>query len=355
MSPIAHREQRYATVPGARLPLLVPARTLASTRTCPFRPLPPLLLPCRTRRRVGIARPPALVVPHRAGDPGHLIGLTPLSVAAADMASATTVSSNAGMCATAAIGTAAVLAAALPALCARVRAAVATTTAGDHQAPLCRPWAPLLGRQGALHSPPSTLKGALGARLPVLLPARRVCRRIHLFAAACTVLAALHACRGFRRRVLPQARQEVRPTSGAAATTTTRAARRASRGAHHRARHGATGARQGATAGTARGPCPAVRRAPLRVGGGLHPARRGAKTKSHPGRFHGRRLCAGMRHPTGAGRPRRLATGSAPTASGGRQPVRGRRATRRSGRWTRLCPATTRRGSCGSLRSTCWG
>jgi len=66
-------------------------------------------------------------------------------------------------------------------------------------------------------------------------------------------------------------------------------------------------------------------------------------------------LRAGMRHPTGAGRPRRLATGSAPTASGGRQPVRGRRATRRSGRWTRLCPATNRRGSCGSLRSTCWG
>jgi len=195
------------------------------------------------------------------------------------------------MCATAEIGTAAVLAAALPSLCVRVRAAVATTTAGDHRAPLGRPWAPLPGRQGARHSPPTALEGALGARRLVVLPARRACRRIHLFAVACTVLTALHAFRGFRRRVLPQARQEVRPTSGAAATTTTRAARRASRGAHRLARHGATGARQGATAGTARGPCPDVRRAPLRVGGGLPPARRGATTKSHPGRFHGRRLC----------------------------------------------------------------
>ena len=189
------------------------------------------------------------------------------------------------------IGTAAVLPAALPALCVRVLAAEATTTAGDNGAPLGRPWAPLPGQQGALYSPPSFLERALGAGRLVVLPARRVCRRIRLFAVACTVLAALHACRVFRRRVLPKARQGVRPTSGAAATTTTRAAHRASREAHRLARHGATGARQGATAGTARGPRPAVRRAPLRVGGGLPPARRGAPTKSHPGRFHGRRLC----------------------------------------------------------------
>ena len=162
-----------------------------STRTCLRPPLPPLLRPCGTGRRVGIARPPALVVPQRAGDPGLLSGITPLSVAAADMASATTVSSNGGTCATAAIGTTAVLAAALLALCVRVRVAVATTTAGDDRAPLGRPWAPLPGRQGARHSPPTTLVGALGARRLVVLPARR----------------------GLRRRVLPQARQEVRPIS----------------------------------------------------------------------------------------------------------------------------------------------
>ena len=148
-----------------------------STRTCLRPPLPPLLRPCGTGRRVGIARPPALVVPQRAGDPGLLSGITPLSVAAADMASATTLSSNGGTCATAAIGTTAVLAAALLALCVRVRVAVATTTAGDDRAPLGRPWAPLPGRQGARHSPPTTLVGALGARRLVVLPARRGLRR----------------------------------------------------------------------------------------------------------------------------------------------------------------------------------
>jgi len=223
----------------------------------------------------------------QSGDPGHLRGLTPLSVAAADMASATTVSSYDGTCATAEIGTAAVLAAALPALCVRVRVAVATTTAGDHRSPLGRPWALLLGRQGARHSLPTTLVGAHGARRLVVLPDRRVCRSIHPIAVACTVLAALHACRGLRRRVLPEAHKEFRPPSGEAATTTARAARRASRGAHRLARHRATGARQGATAGTGRGPSPAVQRAPLRVGPVRLPARRGSREALRRWKRHG--------------------------------------------------------------------
>ena len=172
-----------------------------------------------------------------------------------------------------------------------VRVAVATTTAGDHLAPLGRPWAPLLGRQGAGNSLLATLVGALGARWLVVLPARRACCRIHPFTVACTVLAALHACRGLRRRVLPQSHKEFYPPSGSAATTTTRAARRASREAHRLARHGTTGAHQKATAGTALGPCSAVRRPPLPVGPGLLPARRRATTKCHTGRSHGRRLC----------------------------------------------------------------
>jgi len=221
---------------------------------------------------VRIARPPVFAVPQSAGDTGHLSGLTPLSVAAADMASATTVSSYDGTCAIAAISTAVVLAAALSALRVRVRVAVATTTAGDHRAPLGRPWAPLLGRQGARHSFPPTLAGSLGARRLVVVPVRRVCRRIDPVAVACTVLAALHDCGGLRRRVLPQAHKEFRPPSGEAATTCARALCRASRWAHRLARHGATGARQGATAGTARGSCPAVRRAPLLRGVGRRPS-----------------------------------------------------------------------------------
>jgi len=88
---------------------------------------------------LGIARLPDLAVPQRVGDPGQLSGLTPISVVATDMESVTTVSSYEGTCATAAIGTAAVLPAAVPALCMRIRVAVATTTAGDRRAALGRP------------------------------------------------------------------------------------------------------------------------------------------------------------------------------------------------------------------------
>jgi len=151
--------------------------------------------------------------------------------------------------------------------------------------PLCAPLRPIRGPPfslnhfgGSAGRPP-----ACGTRGPPRLPPLPSRVRAYRFAV-------FHACRGLRRRVLPQARQEVRPTSGAAAKTTARAARRASRGAHSLSCYGATGARKVATAATARGPCPAVRRAPLRVGGGLPPARRRETTKSHPGRFHGRRL-----------------------------------------------------------------
>jgi len=86
---------------------------------------------------VGIARRPDFVVPQRTAGPYHFSGRTPLSVAAADMETATTATSSGGKCGIAAIGTAAVLTAALPALRVRIRVAVATTTtAGDPRAPL---------------------------------------------------------------------------------------------------------------------------------------------------------------------------------------------------------------------------
>jgi len=126
-------------------------------------PPPPPPRPCHTRRRVVIARPPAFVVRQRAGGPDHLSGRTPLSVAASDMETATTVTNNGGKCDTAAIGRTPVFTAALPALCVRIRAVVATTTAGDNRAPLGCPLASLPVRHGARHSPPTTVVEALGA------------------------------------------------------------------------------------------------------------------------------------------------------------------------------------------------
>ena len=207
------------------------------------------------------------------------------------METATTVTNNGGKCDTAAIGTAPVFTAALPALCVRIRAAVATTTAGDHRAPLGCPLAPLPVRQGARHSPPTAVVEALGACRLVAPPARRAFRRIHLLAGAGTARAALHACRGLCRRVLPQARQDVRPTSGAAPTNTARAIRRDSRGAHRLAHQRPTEARQGAAAGTGRGPCRATPRALLPAGGGRPPTRLGATTNPPSGSLHHRRLC----------------------------------------------------------------
>jgi len=152
---------------------------------------------------VVIARPPAFVVRQRAGGPDHLSGRNPLSVAAADMENATIVTNSGGKCDTAAIGTAPVFTAALPALCVRIRAAVATATAGDNRAPLGCPLAPLAVRQGGRHSPPITVVEALGACWLVAPPASRAFRSIHLLAVAGSARAALNACRGLCRRVLP--------------------------------------------------------------------------------------------------------------------------------------------------------
>jgi len=82
---------------------------------------------------VGIARRPAFIVTLRAAGPDHLSGRVPISVAATDMETAAPVTSNGGKCGTVEIGTAAVLTAASPTLCVRVRVEVATTTtARDH-------------------------------------------------------------------------------------------------------------------------------------------------------------------------------------------------------------------------------
>ena len=200
--------------------------------------------------------------------------------------------SSRGKCGTAATGTAAVLTAALPALRVRIRVAVATkTTAGKPRAPLGCPWAPLFFREGARLSLPTTVAGALGARRLVVRPAGHECRSNQLLAVAGTAYAALYAFHGRCRRVLPQARQDVRPTSGAAATTTSRASRRDNRGAHRLARQGTTGARQQAVAGTERGPFLALRWALLRVGDGRSPTRRRATAKSTSGSLLDRRLC----------------------------------------------------------------
>jgi len=258
---------------------------------CPPPRLHPLFLPCRARRRVVIARPSAFVVRQRAGGPDHLSDRTPLSVAAADTDTATTVTNNGGRCDTAAIGTAPVFTAAPQALCVRIRAAVATMTAGDNRAPRGCPLAPLPVRQGARHSPPTTVVEALGACRLVAPPARRAFRSIHLLAVAGTARAALQACRGLCRWALPQARQEVRPISGAAPTTTARAIHRDCRGAHRLARQRPTGVRQGGAARTRRKPCGAIPQALLPAGGGRPPTRRGATTNPPSGSVHHRRLC----------------------------------------------------------------
>ena len=99
-----------------------------------------------------------------------------------------------------------VFTAALPALCVRIRAAVATTTAGDCPAPLGCPFAPFPVRQGARHSYPTTVVETLGACRLLAPPASRAFRSIHLLAVAGTARAALHACRGLCHRALPQAR-----------------------------------------------------------------------------------------------------------------------------------------------------
>jgi len=89
---------------------------------------------------VGIARRPDFIFSPRAAGPDHVSGRAPLSFEAADMETAALVTRNGVKCATVEIGTAAVLTAALPPLCVRVRMEVAKTTmAGDHQAPL---WCP---------------------------------------------------------------------------------------------------------------------------------------------------------------------------------------------------------------------
>jgi len=207
------------------------------------------------------------------------------------METATTVTNNGGKCDTAAIGTAPVLTAALQALCVCIRAAVATTTAGDRRAPRGCPLAPLPVLQGARHSPPTTVVQALGACRLVAPPAGRAFRSIHLLAVAGTARAALLACRGLCRRALPQARQDIRPISGAAPTTTARAICRDSRVAHRLARQRPTGARQGAATGTGRGTCRATPRALLPAGGGHPPTRRGATTNPPSGSVHHRRLC----------------------------------------------------------------
>jgi len=207
------------------------------------------------------------------------------------METATTVTNNGGKCDTAAIGTAPVFTAALQALSVRIRAAVATTTAGDRRAARGCPLAPLPVLQGACHSPPTTVVEALGVCRLVAPPARREFRSIHLLAVAGTARAVLHACRGLCRRALPQARQDVRPISGAAPTTTTDAIVRDSRGAHRLAHQRPTGARKGAATGTGRGTRRATPRTLLPAVGGSPPRRRGATTNPPSGSVHDRRFC----------------------------------------------------------------